>query len=521
MSQGQESHQAASYSQFACIGCGFSAVALGATLKRWYGITDICFFERQGNVGGVWFANKYPGCASDVPSALYCLSFSPNSHWSNFLAPHDELCQYISRVADEYGLLQKMRFNAAVERCEWIEEKRRWRMQICDGETGDILIHESHFLFSAAGQLVYPREPDLPGIESFRGPVFHASRWRHDIDLCNKNVVLVGNGCTATQIVPAIRDQARRVTQFMRSKHWILPGFKMSARVTSLVQFLCRYVPGFFYLFRFLAFLATENDMRAIYMTLAAAAFRRSTSSLAKCYIKSAAPAEYHDLLVPDFELGCKRTILDDTGYMESLHADNVELTDDPILEVLPHGVRSRNGFTKADVIVLATGFETNQFLTGINVIGRHGKTVTEHWEAFGGPGAYNTTCLNGFPNFFMILGPNTGSGATSALLASENTINYSLRIIKPIIDGDAITVDVNRGAEELYIHQIQEDLQRTVWSAGCSSWYNRGSKARNAMNYPFSQLHFWYRCLFPVYADFTYEVSFQTLGPCDTFVVG
>ncbi|KAM0248374.1 hypothetical protein ACHAQJ_009499 [Trichoderma viride] len=493
------------YSQFACIGTGFSAIALGCTIKRWYGITDIRFFERHSDLGGTWLVNQYPGCACDVPSLLYSFSFAPNPEWSKVLPSHQEVWKYLDKVSAQYGLRDKMSFNSSVERCEWIEQSARWRITVRNTVSDTTFTHESQFLFSGSGILVQPRKPDLPNIENFDGPVFHAAQWRHDVDLTDKNVVVIGNGCSASQIVPGIKDQVKHVTQFARTKHWIIPPVEVPN--TKLFQWLFMHIPGFLTFSRFAAFLFLENEMRGFYMTKAAAAYRRSTAAGAVRYIKEKAPEKYYDKLIPDFEIGCKRRIYD-PNYLTSLHSQNVTLRDDAIEEVTPKGIRSKDGYTEADIIVLASGFETNTFCTNIDIVGRGGVTAEEHWKSLGGPGAYNSTSLSGFPNMFLILGPNTATGHTSTIMAVENTVNYSLRLIEPILQGEATAVDVNLDAEKQYIDQIQTDLKQTVWFSGCNNWYNRAQDGtvRNSMAYPYSQPYFWYRCLFPIYKDFKYD---------------
>ncbi|KAL7790804.1 hypothetical protein V8C37DRAFT_410783 [Trichoderma ceciliae] len=493
------------YSQFACIGTGFSAIALGCTIKRWHGITDVRFFEKHSDLGGTWFVNRYPGCACDVPSLLYSFSFAPNPEWSKVLPSRQEVWQYLNQVSIQYGLREKMSFNSSVETCEWIEQSARWRITVRDTLSDTTFVHECQFLYSGSGILVRPRKADLPSIESFNGPVFHAAHWRHDVDLTDKNVVVVGNGCSASQIIPAIKDQVRHVTQFARSKHWIIPAVQVPN--TKLFQWLFMHIPGFLTFSRFGAFLFLENEMRGFYMTKAAAAYRRSTTAGAVQYVKKTAPEKYHDILIPDFEIGCKRRIYD-PGYLTSLHSEKVTLRDDSIEEVTPNGIRSKNGYTEADVIVLASGFETNTFCTNIDIVGRGGVTAEEHWKSLGGPGAYNSTSISGFPNLFLILGPNTATGHTSTIMAIENGVNYSLRLIEPILRGEATAIDVIPDAEKQYVDQIQTDLKDTVWLSGCSNWYNRAQDGtvRNAMAYPYSQPYFWYQCLFPNYKDFKYD---------------
>ncbi|PHH87650.1 hypothetical protein CDD83_8594 [Cordyceps sp. RAO-2017] len=495
-----------SYSQFACIGSGFSAIGLGATLKRWYGITDIRFFDRHADLGGTWHINTYPGCACDVPSILYSFSFAPNPKWTRVLASSAELWAYLRAVADDYDLPSKMTFGADVVRCEWLQASGRWRLHIRRLADGSLFQHESQFLFSGTGALVKPRHPDMPGIDSFRGPVFHAARWRSDVDLRGKRVALIGNGCTAAQIVPNIVDQTAHLTQFSRSKHWIIPPIDVPSPTT--IQWLFKHVPGFMLLVRFIVFLLCENDLRGFYMSKAGAKYRTGSEARAVRYIRKTAPAKYHDLLIPDFEIGCKRRIFD-PGYLQALHKPNISLSDNPIAQVLPDAIRTEDGTTtQADVIVLANGYATNQFMSGIEVVGRDGVTLEQHWSSFDGPEAYNSCALNEFPNFFMILGPNTATGHTSTVMAAENCINFALRLIKPILDGEATTVEVKPGAELQYSQQLQRDLSKTVWWGGCHSWYNKGGPDGtrwNAMTYPHSQAHFWYSCLFPTYGDWKY----------------
>ncbi|KAL7947826.1 hypothetical protein V8C42DRAFT_351787 [Trichoderma barbatum] len=495
------------YSQFACIGTGFSGIALGCTIKRWYGVSDIRFFEKNSDLGGTWLVNQYPGCACDIPSLLYSLSFAPNPEWSSSLPSQQEIRQYLNKVAIQYGLRDKMTFDSTVERCEWIEQTGRWRITIRENASDTTFVHESQFLFSAAGILVHPRKPDLPNIESFKGPVFHAAQWRHDIDLTDKKVAVIGNGCSAAQIVPAIKDQVKHVTQFARSKHWITAPLPIPN--SKLFRWLFMNIPGFLSFCRLSIFLMCEKNMKGFFMTKAGAAHRSYATAMAEKYIKETAPEKYHDMLIPDFEIGCKRRV-NDMGYLASLHSQSVTLRNDAIEEVTPTGIRSKDGFTEADVIVLATGFDSNSFCTNIGVVGRGGVTAEEHWNSLGGPGAYSSTSLSGFPNFFLILGPNTLTGHTSTLMAVENSVNYSLRLIKPILQGNYAAIDVKLDAEKRYIDQLQTGLKDTVWFSGCSSWYNRAKNGvvHNAMAYPYSQPYFWYQCLFPIYNDFKYDVA-------------
>ncbi|TDZ41290.1 Baeyer-Villiger monooxygenase [Colletotrichum trifolii] len=497
--------EASTYTQLACVGTGFTGIGLGATLKRWYDIGDIRFFERHSKLGGTWFANQYPGCACDIPSALYSFSFEPNPDWSRVMPRQQELWNYLNGVAEKYALTDKMVFGVNVESCEWSEARDRWRMTIRRYGTDDVFTHECQFLFTATGQLMTPRPLDVPGQETFRGPVFHSSRWDSNVAIEGKRVVVFGNGCTAAQIVPAIVDRAASLTQVIRSRHWVMPP--VDGETTTRIRAVHRYVPGTLAIQRFLVFLWAEDSLRGFYETSAGRRYRRDVQARVQDYMRATAPEEYHGKLIPDFELGCKRRVFD-AGYLASLHAEKLTLLDDPVLEIVPRGIRTKDGVVEADVIVLANGFVTDNAVGGLNVVGRGGETIEQHWTSFGGPEAYNCTIMNGFPNFFCLLGPNSLTGHTSAIIAAENSINFALRVIRPLLEGKGTVVEVKREAERRYVDRMQDDMQKTVWFTGCSSWYlqksTKGDDGQlwNSATWPYSQTYLWYRCLFPKFNE-------------------
>lgn len=294
-----------------------------------------------------------------------------------------------------------MTFGVNVEKCEWIESKKRWRLRIHHYKTDNIFYHECRFLFAAAGQLVTPRDLDVEGKDTFNGPIFHSSNWISDVDLTDKNVIIIGNGCTAAQIVPAILGKTKQLTQIIRSKHWILPSID-SVYPTALKN-LFGFIPGVKALERLIVFLVAENELRGFAMTKAGANFRRKRRTTAEKYMREAAPKKYHEILIPDFEVGCKRRIFD-SGYLQSTHSTNFELTNEKAEEIVPGGIKTKSRLIPADVIILANGYLTNTFLHNIEVQGRQG-TLTDHWASFGGAEAYNCSALSGFPNFFILLG--------------------------------------------------------------------------------------------------------------------
>ncbi|KAK0641754.1 hypothetical protein B0T16DRAFT_516194 [Cercophora newfieldiana] len=495
----------ASYSQFACIGAGFSGIGLGAMLKRRYNISDVRMFERESDLGGTWMINQYPGCACDVPSILYSYSFETNPRWDCILPPREDTKAYLRDVATKYNLIDKISFNSTVEKCEWIEEKSRWRMTVRDNATDHPFIHEAQFLFSGVGLFSEPRGLDIPGIENFSGPVVHPARWPQGLDLTDKKVVVFGNGCSACQIVAATVEQTAHTTQVIRSKHWIIPNMKEMINWSPFGT-LTKYAPWTVSMQRSLLFWVTEMEYPAFLMNGFASWLRRRAARAAVANIKATAPEKYHDLLIPNFEMGYKRRIFD-PGYLKSLNSDKITLTDEPVLEIVPEGIRTKDGVTEADVIVSATGFKTNRFLVDIDVVGRNGERLQQHWSKLGGATAYDCSAVSGFPNFFFMCGPNSGTGHTSLIMAIENSINLGLRVIKPVLDGKATSVELKPGAEQEYAKKLQADLKKRVWaSAEGHTWYIDENKETgekwNASMYPWWQVYHWYRSVFPTWKD-------------------
>ena len=449
-----------------------------------------------------------------MPSALYSLSYEPNTDWSRVLPTNAEIERYLLKVAKKYDLLTKMSFSTDVKECQWDADRCRWRILVRDLANGLDLIHECTILFSAAGQLVYPRDLGIPGQETFSGDIFHSARWHRQVTLDDKDVVVIGNGCTATQIVPSIVSRVKSLTQVVRSKHWVFPPIDQP--YPSWLRWVFRNVPFALRLHRLQIFLMAEREFPTFPNTPAAAALRAKRRVAVERYMRQTAPAKYHDLLIPDFEVGCKRRIFD-TGYLASLHAPKVTLTDAKILSIVPEGLQTTDGIIKADIIILANGFKTNEFISPMVVKGVENETLTEHWAKAGGPEAYNCSVLHGFPNFFMLLGPNAATGHTSAVMASENMVNYALRVAAPVLQGLASTVEIHNSAEQEYSRNVQSALQNTVWNTGCQSWYVKKDDETgapwNAMSYPWSQAHFWYRSLFPIWQD--WKIAVTRSHPC------
>jgi cation diffusion facilitator CzcD-associated flavoprotein CzcO len=320
-----------------CIGTGFSGICVGAQLQRWYGVDDVVFFDRQETCGGTWWINAYPGIACDVPAPLYSLSFEQTSGWSSLFPPGKDIKAYLDCVAHKYNLQRKMRFSSEVKSCTWDSDNKVWQLHVKDLQTSETYYHTTKILFAACGQLLRPNELDVPGVEDFSGPVFHSARWRKDVDCKGKKVVVIGNGCTAAQIVPSLlkSNPPSSITQVIRSKHYILPAPKIE--YTPMFRFLLAWIPGALWLLRLSIFLAAELSFPFFYTGTLASWYRRRATSQAQQFMRSRCPPEYHDAVIPEFELGCKRRIFDQ-GYLQSLHDPRVDLETRRAVRVVSEG---------------------------------------------------------------------------------------------------------------------------------------------------------------------------------------
>ncbi|KAF8505034.1 4-hydroxyacetophenone monooxygenase [Hysterangium stoloniferum] len=472
------------YNQILCVGLGFSGVCLGAQLRRKLGFTDIHFYDRDVTHSGTWHANQYPGCASDVPAIAYSFSFELNPNWSRLFPGQEEIHNYINGVVDKYQLRRHMTFQTECESATWHSDRQRWTVHLKDIVTGERYTHECKILFSAVGGLVTPKYPDIPGQDVFGGPIFHTARWRSDVDLKNKDIVVIGNGCSGTQVVPHLVPLAKTLTQFINTPHWLIyksnPEMKLSWKL----------------------FILDEEG----------AAARRQAEENSKEFIFKTAPEKFHDILIPKWEFGCKRRIWDTDGsYLKSLCAPNVHLTKDPIIEILPHAVRTATKTYPVDVIICATGFDLKDSIGPIKIYGREGRLLNDHWQNVGGPSAYNGMAVHGFPNFIMLFGPNTATGHTSVVSAIENTVNCALKLVKPVIRGEVSEFEVTEEAESKYTRDVQAATKETVWTK-CRSYYIADGGWNGAL-YPWSQYHFWWRMTFPTWSDWSFKLFNRTIS--------
>jgi len=331
--------------------------------------------------------NTYPGVGCDVDSHLYSFSFNPNPDWSQRFADQPEILKYLESTAEKFGVLPHIRYGTEVVNLSWIASREVWQVQLRDVQSRHIFTREAEIVVSCVGSISIPKDCNIPGHENYSGKIWHSARWNHDEMLKGKKVAIVGNGCSAAQLVPHVVRAADQVVQFQRSPQWI--NERPNSPFTATQKFCFRYMPLANRIYRFSIWKGTDA-LHKLYTseTQSAIKARASATETAIAYMKHTAPAEYHEMLIPKFPLGCKRRIFD-PGYLESLHSPNVELTTEPILEFTETGLRTSKRDIDFDAVILSTGFKIQDFLSPIEVVGRNGITLNEHWKSTGGAQAY------------------------------------------------------------------------------------------------------------------------------------
>ncbi len=445
------------------IGAGFGGLCLALELER-QGI-DFTILEKGSDVGGTWRDNTYPGAACDVPSFQYCFSFAQKSDWSRKWAPQPEILAYIHDLVDRHGLARRLRLDTEVASAVFDEARSHWVVKTTNGQE-----YCARFLVSAVGQLNRPHVPHFDGLEEFRGVSFHSARWRKDVDLSDKTVAVIGNAASAVQLVPEIAGRARKLLVFQRSPNWIIP--KNDGPYTPREIALFRRLPFLVRLYRWLIWLLLELRFPTLIgSNLSSYVARR----MALRHLNVQVPdPELRRLLLPSYPIGAKRILITD-DYYPALLRPNVSLVTAPIDGLTSTGVRTHDGSEHpADVIVFATGFETTSFLAPMRVVGRGGATLDETWKD--GAEAYLGITVPGFPNFFMMYGPNTNLGHNSILFMLECQARYIVSCVKEVERRKLRSLEPREEIFRAYNRRVQEELGRTVWSRIDASWYKTAS---------------------------------------------
>ncbi len=459
----------------AVIGAGMSGIGAAIHMQR-AGIEDFVVLERSGKPGGTWRDNTYPGCACDVPTALYSYSFAPKPDWSRAFAPQEEIRRYLLDVAAEHGVADRIRCNADVLAAEWDEGRRRWLIQTSAGD------YVAQVLVSATGPWSEPIIPELPGLDDFEGKVFHSSRWDHEHSLEGERVAVIGSGASAVQFVPEIQPKVESLTVFQRTAHWVLP--KADRPLGRRAHTIFRRYPatqralrGGLYGTSEMIGVATRNPR--LLAPLQAAGRRHLRRSVPDPALRR--------ILTPDYTIGCKRLLFSNNWY-QALSQPNVEVVPHAVEEVRPHGVVGADGVERAvDTIILGTGFTITDLPIAARVRGREGHSLEQDWQ--GSPTGYLGSVVHGFPNFFILLGPNIGNGHSSAFVLSETQIGYMVDALQKMSSGNLASVEVRAETQEHFNAEVQSRLAGTVWNAGgCMSYY-LDANGRNSTMFPGSTI--------------------------------
>jgi cation diffusion facilitator CzcD-associated flavoprotein CzcO len=454
------------------IGSGFAGIGMAIALKR-AGLGGFLILEKRNDVGGVWRDNTYPGAACDVPSHLYSFSFEPNPNWTRVFAAQAEIHDYLKHCASKYGLLPAIRFGCEVVQARYHEQLARWRVTLASGE-----VLQARFVVTATGQLSRPVYPKLQGMDSFQGHVCHSAHWDHAYDLKGKNVAVVGTGASAIQFVPAIAGQVGKLTVFQRSAAYILP--RPDGPYAGWRKAMFRAAPWTMALHR--ARIYSQYEGRAIGFTRIKAVMDLAVGLPFKALLNRQVPdPKMRAQLTPDYPIGCKRILLSNT-YLATMGKPNVNLITQGIRRITAHGIETVDGQHHAvDAIVYGTGFAATEFLAPMTVTGRDGLALNEAWRQ--GAQAYLGMTVPGFPNFFMLYGPNTNLGHSSIIYMLESQIAHVMRCVKAAHQAGASAIEVDAKRHARFNSGVQKRLAATVWQ-GCKSWYV-DANGHNSTNWP------------------------------------
>lgn len=442
------------------IGAGFSGLGMAARLQR-EGRRSWLLLEKSDGVGGTWRENRYPGCACDVPSHLYSFSFSLNAEWSHHFAAQPEILAYLERVAADEGLLPRCRFNVEVSSCDYDESTATWTVTTAAGET-----HRAKHLVLGVGGLHHPKFPEVEGRERFTGPQLHSAKWDTSLDLTGKRVALVGTGASAIQVLPEIAKVAKQVTVLQRTPAWVIA--RHDKPISRAAKSLFRVFPGLLWLNRARIYAWLESRVGAFTRT---PKLLRVAEWLGRRNLSRVRDEATRRALTPTYAAGCKRVLLSD-DYYPAFNRENVKLEVGGVKAVTSNGVVTSDGRELAcDVIAWCTGFEVAAPLAKLRVVGRGGRELArDAWKD--GVHAYRGTTVPGFPNLFMLVGPNTGLGHNSMVYMIESQLEFVLQHLDLMDASGARAVEPTEEATRAYNAMLQARFPGTIWASGCASWY-------------------------------------------------
>ncbi|KAJ5561938.1 hypothetical protein N7535_003600 [Penicillium sp. DV-2018c] len=462
------------------IGAGVSGLCMAIDLIKRNKTRNFVILEQSSSVGGTWNDNKYPGCCCDVWSSLYSYSFEQNPDWSREYPGQEEIHAYLIGVAEKYGLYKHIRFNSKVAEARWDDADFKWKTSVVrsgqkDSEFGNSYVLESDFLVSAVGQLNQPRFPDIPGLDDFQGRLMHSARWDWSYDLTGKRVAIIGNGATAAQIAPEVAQVASHLTIYQRTPNWVIP--RGDQPVSALQKALLKWIPPLLWRKR-----ALQMDFREGFYSAVAdkdSEFAQVIRDACIQSLKAQFPdqPELRDTLTPKYAPGCKRVIITD-DYYPTIARENVSLETRRITSITETGiVVDEEDEEEYDLIVLATGFRTVEFMHPIQIYGKNGRSLGDIWK--NGATAFNGVTVEDLPNFGMFYGPNTNLGHNSIILMIEAQSRYLNTLVTEVIrarqEGKALALRPEPSALQSFNDRIQAILRNTSFAdPNCNSWYKR-----------------------------------------------
>jgi 4-hydroxyacetophenone monooxygenase len=492
------------------IGAGMSGLLAGIRLKQ----AGVGFeiVESNPDVGGTWLVNTYPGCRVDNSNHMYSYSFEPNHAWPQHFSPQPELLKYFRGVAAKYDLKKHIRFETRVESLTWDEARSVWRIEL-RGKDGRAETVESNAVITAVGQLNKPRMPAIEGVGTFEGPAFHSAEWRHDVDLTGKRVAVIGTGASAYQFVPEIAPKVARLTVFQRTPPWGLPVPHYHEDVPEGMKWLLEHVPYYDKWYRFWLFWMTTEGF--LPMVKADEGWNGPTTAVGEANLGlremaaaalAAQVADRPDLLpnvVPTYPVGGKRAVLDNGVWLGALKRPNVELVTQAITRITPKGVVTADGVEhEVDVLIYGTGFTASKFLSGLKVTGKGGRELHDVWA--GDARAYLGMTVPGFPNFFMIYGPNTNIVVNGSIIFfSECAVRYIVGCLRLLAESGAKAMETRRDIHDAFNVRVDNANKGWAWgSPNVTSWY-KNEFGRVSQNWPFGLIDYWRATLAPNPDDF------------------
>lgn len=468
----------------AIVGSGFAGLCLAIKLKL-MGVPFV-IYEKADSVGGVWKYNKYPGAACDVPSALYQFSFEIKKDWSQKWVSQKDILEYIVSLYKKYDVLRYVVCNAEVLSARFDPDNHNWELTVLNQDVKTTVVAD--LFVSAVGQLSIPTYPNIEGISSFKGSLFHSARWNTNFSVESKRVAIIGCAASAIQIIPAIVNKVKKLFVFQRTPSYILE--KPNQPYGFLQLCLFRYVPLALLCYRWAIYWFAESFFWVGYRKQSWLNVNVGRKVGLHNLVKQVKNRDLLDKLFPKYDFMCKR-VLFSSDFYPAIQSPNAELITAPIQRIQPEGVLAGDFLYEVDAIVCATGFKTTEFLSPMEITGRDGRTLESLWK--GSPFAYLGVSLAHFPNFFVLYGPNTNLGHNSIIFMIECQCNYICQCIQKMVEQHKTSVELKEAAMLRYQSEVDKILDTTVWSADCASWY-RNSLGKVTNNCPFSTHGYWWR---------------------------